>query len=615
MPTTIAYAGDEITLPDWPGTEHEGSHFILEEPIAGRSSIGYGRASQNHKQGQGFQDSADEQAHQYTLFCHRFRTIDRGVYLDPSASAGISATKAREYFGQALDRIRDDPGIDVLWAMTSSRLGRGQIRFEDFMTTLMTRGILLAVGDSLYNPACEDDEIKLFSMYSSDRTGTHPGKKASKRGLARALREGRPLGRPPYGLRRDRNQVPPWDVPDTDRPDGQPDPADVVTEIFQRIIAGDRGSVIAADLEARQVLMPWAAAGLSYAKARRGPFAWSGTAVEKIAANPAYAALRQTRGRVLGQADGGLLGQPHGRILDDVEPHIKALISKDDYWLARQAMASRRKVRDRPPRRPEPSMLAGTARAACGGPLSTGGGTGRYSCNWDACASIRLSNPLTAGQLAAPGEEDAARAAKANAEVARLQAEIDQLNAMRRRPGAANHPALVESIMLLEHEQDEALQQAESARMPRWLDDLLGPDAGEKWHKISPQDKRRAVSRIITVTLLPTPEGWPRNLGLQAGLPARVRLACKIPGTTTWPEPAGQQPWVPASAERGSRIAAWLAEQDGPRPMAQIAAGTGMPVWMAQRAVRPLMEDGQLARKRGTGEHWNTWYYQVREGR
>jgi hypothetical protein len=43
--------------------------------------------------------------------------------------------------------------------------------------------------------------------------------------------------------------------------------------------------------------------------------------------------------------------------------------------------------------------------------------------------------------------------------------------------------------------------------------------------------------------------------------------------------------------------------------MAQIAEALGMPSWMAQRAVRRLVTGGRVTRQRGTGEHWNTWFY------
>ena len=393
----------------------------------------------------------------------------------------------------------------------------------------------------------------------------------------------------------------------------------MVTEIFRRIIAWDRKSAIAADLEARRVFMPWAATGVSFHKDPRSPFAWSETTVAKIAANPVYAGMRASR----------------GQILEDVEARIKPLISQGTYWQAQQVTAARRTARTRPPRRPEPAMLAGGGGdcGVCGGPLTTGSSGERrdgtrdpkYTCGWKGCVSVRqalldqhvsqviiawLADPRTGLLLAAPGEDDTAEAEAARGEVARLQHQIDQLRELGETAPADYSPAeVVREITRLQRQQQAAEQRTGPSPVDPLLAAVLGPDAGRKWHETSPGDRRRLVTMIATVTLLPTPEGMPRNTRHSSVPPGRVRWAWKIPGTAV-PEPGGQQPWVPASAERASRITAWLADCGEPASMAQIAAGLSMPVYIAQRAMQQPLADGRVTRQRGRGEHWNTWYYQ-----
>jgi len=626
MTTRTYLAGRELVIPDWPGTSREGSHFMRGNLITGRHSIGYGRASHNPKQGQGVQDSANEQARLYRQFTRDWGTVDIGVHLDPSASAGITASQARENFARAMEQVRTDPRVDVVWVLTSSRMSRGDIPFDELISTLITRGVLLAIGDSIYNPASLiDRETKLFPMYANDRTSTVAPRIASRNGTGRARREGRPISRPPYGLHRDHEQKPPWDVPNYDRPDGQPaadSPAAVVREIFRRAEAGDTLSSIAADLEARQVLTPYAAAG-TRTKAS-GPFAWTEQSLRCILSNPAYYGKR--RYKIKNEPD--LVVKGH---------NIRPLITEAQYWSAQDAIKRRRTGRASAPRRPSASLLAGIAACGvCGTPLTTSSGEARadgsqsrtYTCRLRGHVSASqellddyvsgriiawLSDRGVAEQLAESSEDYRAEAELAMGEVARLQHQIDELRELgETNPAEYSPKETVREITRLQRRQQAAEQRARPPEIDPGLAAALGTDADARWDGLAPGKQRRLVSMIARVTLLRAP--WAG--GHRLSLAGRVGWAWKL--ATADGEPIGVpvddgQPWVRARQARGERIAAWLSEQDGPRTAAQISAGLGEHVSIVREAVLPLVRAGRLARHRGYSPAGgpNTFFYAV----
>jgi Recombinase len=625
MTTRTYLAGRQLVIPDWPGTGHEGSWFMRGDLVTGRHSIGYGRASHNPKQGQGIQDSSDEQGRQYREFVRSWGTVNVGLHLDPSASAGITASKARENFAAAMEQVRTDPRVEIVWVMTSSRMSRGDIPFDELIATLAGHGTLLAIGDSIYNPASDiDRETKLFPMYANDRTSTFAPRLASRRGAQRALREGRPTHRPPYGLRRDRNQVPPWDVPDHGHPDGQPapdSPAAVTWEIFTRLTAGDTASAIAADLEQRRVFTPYAAAGIASAKiAGDRRFAWTTAAVRHIAANPAYMGQRRSKGRVL----------------DDVKAHIEPLITEAQFWPAQQALA-RRTGRASPARRSSPSMLAATALCGvCGTPLTTSSSEPRrdgtrprvYTCRLRGHVSVGqgaldeyvsrkiiawLADPEMGRQLAEASEDVTAEALAAQGEVARLQHQIDQLRELQEAdPAGVSHAEVVRTISLLQREQQHAEQRARPPAIDPLLAAARGPDAGRRWDESGPQVQRSLVARIAEVTVHRGPVANGR-----CSLASRVGWRWKLVSPATGEPigmPAGEpQPHVSARQARGDRIVAWLAGQDGPRTVAQMSTALGEHPSVVREAAADLVKAGRVTRRIGLSEHGgpNTAFYRA----
>ncbi len=626
---TVTYAGQPVTLPDWPGDRLRGSDFMREH-IDGYGSLCYGRASHNPKAAQGITDSADSQAGQYRAWCKRWKTRDRGIFLDPNSSAGITAARARVNFAQAMDKIRADRKVRVLWVMTSSRMGRGDIPYSVMMHTLQEHGVLLAIGDQLYNPAELQDYGDLHQRFAADVNATFAPRIASKNGRADALDEGRPVQRWPYGLVRDRDRRPAMDVPDTDHPEGQPaldPPASVVREIFRRVAAGDTLNGIARDLEARQVFTPraaWCARARTPMPAR--PFAWTHVAVRHIAGSPVYIGKRRAGGEVR----------------EDIKANIEPLLAGEaGFWAAQRALGRRRGPGGgrQPPRN---SMLANVALCGeCGAPLTTSSSTRLrdgtparvYACRaryhvavsekWlDEYVSKRivawLASEKTEDQLAgSPDEDDRAEAEEAGADADRIQAEIEKLVAGLRKPmGRYAAEADRNRIAALEPQLEDALARAERPGLDSEVAGFLGPDAGEKWHDASPARRGRLVSRVARVTVGRLPAGAsPRwDPGVNA---ARVSVQWTMPDPKTGEPADGGLPAADAPASvtarqgRGERIAAWLADQPGPRTVAQIAAGLGEPVHNIQNVLR--QPGAQVTRERipGRGPGPNTWFYRA----
>ncbi len=644
MSTIIQYQGRKITAQDWPGKAQQGSTFLRD--IAGACSIGYGRCSSNPKASQGIQDSADAQAARYADFCRYWGTHDLGVFLDPNSSAGISAAKERENFAAAMAKIRDDKRVQILWVMTSSRFSRGDMPFDDLIIPLIEHGVLFAVGNTLYNPANRQDRNDMFAKYASDSTATEAGLVGSEGGKERALAEGRAVCRAPYGLFRDRNQIPVMDIPDIARPCTQdaPDvPAEVVAEIIRRVAAGDTVTGIALDLERRRVLTPRAARGHKLAGVGAGRdesggpdriYQWQGQTVRGIATNPVYIGLRRSK----------------GKILEGVKANVVPLVSEADFNAAQRALDGHGKPRG--VYSPRNMMLS--SAAFCGvcemplgsvgrAPSSGGQPTSRarrarrlYGCRIRGHASIRedwldeyvslaitdwLSSPAVMRELADRHEDVAAEAEAAEAEAMRLQ---DRIEAMRQQmadppPGFDDLEANLQ-IGALKRQREAALARSCPPMLDPLLAGALGDDAGVKWAGYSPAVRRRLVTMIAKVTLMPVPDGQPKRWGSSpATLPRRVRLKWKmhnpatgqlVTGGLEQSDPGPLPPYVPADVRRAGAVAAWLASQDGPRTVNQIAAGTGEHVVSLWRALDVLLDDGRAARQRDR----QAWRYRAADG-
>jgi len=625
----MRYASRTLEVPAWPGTEHRGSWYQRKDRITGRGSIGYGRASHNAKQAQGIQDSADEQADQYSEWCAEMGTSDLGVLLDPSASAGITAAKEREYFAKALEMIRTDSRVSVLWVMHSSRMSRGDISFDDLMAIYIECGILIAAGDDLFNPANLEDREALFQKFAADRGATVGPRVASRDGQRKAIREGRPMSTPAYGLRRDRNQVPAMDVPDDRAPDGQPAtdtmPA-VVRELFKRIAAGDTSSMIARDMEARGVLMPKAAKGYKPRKlgfsrdagrAEDGRFMWQSQCVESIIRNPTYIGKRTG-------ADGTLC-----------DVRAVPLVSETLWREANAHLDARRRTRAR--YSPRNLMLTGIAVCGvCGTPLqfkSSGrrkkdGVLGRfYGCGVRGHVAIEvgrldgyvsravvawLASPQVKAELSARHEEDAADAIAAETEVLRLSKLITELGEEIDNPPAGADKEDLADARRQRRGLRQQLADARKLAAPSSLDPLLmhalGPGAGERWGGYSPVIRRKLIAMIARITVRPVGRGH-GSLNVLPLSALRVGWEWKQRNPVTGSPVAGSSavaalvdgqegpcPYSTAVERLTLRMVEWLATQDTPCTARQVADALDLPKTTTHRALYAAVKDGLVGR-------------------
>jgi hypothetical protein len=641
--TTITYRGKKIAVPDWPGVKMQGGMFARD--IRDACSIGYGRCSSNPGASRGTEHSADTQEGKYGEFCRYWGTTNRGWHADPNSSAGISAEKERENFAAAMEKVRTDPSVKLVWVMTSSRFSRGDISFDDLIIPLIENGVLFAVGMSLYNPAEEEDRQKMLEMYTADSGATIAGKKGSSGGKDAALADGRAIAREPYGLTRDRNRKPVMDIPDETRPEGQPaadTPARVVREIFRRIADRDIPNSIALDFERRKVLIPRAARGHALRKVgaakdetggRERVYQWTGQTIRGIAANPVYIGLRRSV-----------------RLSEPVRANVVPLIAEDLFYAAQRALTEARTTRVR--HSPRNTMLSSAAFCGvCGMPLGSvgaaaafagrAGSRGRlYGCRLRGHASIRedyldqyvsqhiiawLLDPLADEQLHARREDDMDEIRRAEAEADRLQVDIDLLIERSRNPAPGFDVVYALDLMTtLRLQQAEARQVLERFRPPsvdKEIADLLGPGAEDKWFGLSNVRRRKIVMKVARVTLRPVPAGEPRRWAAGSRIASRIGWEWKLrnpatgllavggPATAAVASMADLPPYVPADEARAGRVAAWLAAQDGPRTVYEIADGMDEKVVNLWRALDVLLEDGRVVKEHGTPNRNNRWFY------
>jgi hypothetical protein len=636
MTTTIYLGSQKIPVPGWPGTQRRGSYWMRKQRTAGLYSIGYGRASYNPKAAHGIQDSADEQAALYLKWVEDFETIDiaDGALLDPSASAGISARQEREYFAKALEIIRSNPRVQIFWVLTSSRIDRGSGGFYKLAAASAEHGVLWAVGDSIYNPANRQDYYELFGKHAADVMAPAAAVEAAAEGRARALRDGRAHGRPPYGLRRRRtgdslrNRAPGVDVPDDRQPPGQPapdTPEQVVKEIFARAEAGETMMAIATGLERRRVYVP-VAAGKAFAgtlpeqASDAWLFGWRHSTLHYITENPAYAGLRRS----------------NGKIHDDVQANIEPLISPAQFEAARRSIDSRRTGKGRAPRRSEATMLARVALCGvCGTPLSPssrglhkdGSRARTYACHHHAHVTIiqdRLDEyvarkviawltiwPEARESLADHSDDLRAEKELAESEVARLQGKINRLWESFDTDGSdLDEVDVLRRIKKLKGDMEIARERAERATgVSQEITEASGPDAGVRWHGCGPLKQRLLISQIVQVTVHRSPRAGSPTLAGRVSLAWKLAPLASEPG---WMPGDAEDPWVPSRRRRARRVAAWLADQDGPRSALRIAAGLGEDVRIIRETATAMAEAGQLAREKGPSERGgpHTWHYE-----
>jgi site-specific DNA recombinase len=323
------------------------------------------------------------------------------------------------------------------------------------------------------------------------------GERVARAALQRA-QEGRANGPVAYGWRRE------YDTDDagrilTFRDVENPDEANIVREIVDRLLAGDTIRGIADDLEARSVPVP----------SRRPDVRWRHTTVRKLARRPANVALRVHKGATYPAA--------WPPIVDEDKHHrVAALLTAPRRRTSRDA--SRR------------HLLTYGDRFECGvchGPLrstskrSAGKTYELYACDETGCVGRsrdkvddlvrdvvleRLSRPDAAGLFA--GDDEAAQDALERAETlrARLNVAADQY-----AEGGIDGEQLARITAKLRPDLEAAEEEARRHRppaVPDEVDELTGDRARDVWDNMDVV-RQRAVLEVLglRVRIMPTRQG------------------------------------------------------------------------------------------------------------
>lgn len=254
----------------------------------------YLRVSQDRS---GIGKSPVQQHDEMAVECDRRRWRLHPVpYRDDNRSASRYARKPREAFLELMDDLRADAfDADALGIWESSRGSRRTSEWLELIDLCMERGVLIWVltHGRVYDPANARDRRSLRedasdAEYESDKTSER-----LKRDVRANAEKGRPHGKQIYGYRRiydseTRNLI--EVVP-------HPEQAPIVIEAARRVLAGETFYMIAKDFNRRDL----APRRKAY-RATRKNLGWTSVAIKQMLSTPAYAALRQHRGEIIGPA-------------------------------------------------------------------------------------------------------------------------------------------------------------------------------------------------------------------------------------------------------------------------------------------------------------------------
>jgi site-specific DNA recombinase len=435
------------------------------------------------------------------------------VFRDNDRSASRYASKVREEYADLLAHLdTGDVGILILWE--SSRGGRELEGWAGLLNLCRRRGVRIHVVShrrtyDLDNPrdwrTLAEDGVD--SAYESEKT-----RERVLRDVRANAEKGRPHGKLLYGYRRvydDRGGY--------IRQEPHPEQAPVVQEAAQRVRAGESMYAIARDFQARGIPTP------------RGGKGWRPEQIPRLVTNPGYVAKRVHQGAVIGDAD------------------WPALLSDEIYadCVSRLRDPARRTVRDN---RAKHLLTGVTFCAHCDGrmfvqkaPRATDPTHTDLTCRSNFCTSVkerpveefvsnlvlaRLSQPDFLDLYAVPGIDGAAVARRQAQE---LRARLDGFYASAAEGGIS--PAALASIeaRLLPQIQD-AENRSTAVAVPTVLRDAAGPQAAERWSRLSLDQRRTVVRLLVEVRVSRT------GRGRRYFDPARLEQSRWVGDTRTWGE-------------------------------------------------------------------------------
>jgi DNA invertase Pin-like site-specific DNA recombinase len=412
-------------------------------------------------------------------------------YRDASVSASRYSRKVRDGFDALIEDLeRDRFGAQVLMMWESSRGSRRVGEWVDLLELCEQRSVCIFVTTHgrCYDPSNGRDRRSLLedavdSEYESSKISAR-----GRRAAAASAALGRPHGRIPYGYRRVFD-------PQTRTLLGQePEPgeAEVVAELYRRLLQGHSMRAIAKDFQARGI------------RTRSGRV-WRGESLRPLALRPVYAALRAHAP--------GRRGGPEKIDLNNLsEGQWPPLVSRGEWWAVQRLLRAPERKTSRTGRAKH--LLSRIARCGvCGGVLSVANRDGGlYVCLRKGCVRItqsdldELAEQVMLAYLARSDvietlrrgdDQESHELSQAQDQLAAVRARHDQL-ADAVAAGTASVAALVRAEPTLLAEIKKWETRVRELSTPSVLRGLIEPgtDVAQRW-ATAPISTRREIARIL----------------------------------------------------------------------------------------------------------------------
>ncbi|HEX6758633.1 MAG TPA: recombinase family protein [Propionibacteriaceae bacterium] len=428
-------------------------------------------------------------------------------YIEPgSRSASRFATKDREEFDRLVADI-EAGRLDAIWFWEQSRSSRRLGVFAELRDSCRQMGVLWVERDRVVDPNDNSDMLSagfkaLISEQESEMTSLRV-----ERGKKSSAYAGRRAGRPPYGYK---TVYDPdgrtHDEPNLFDGDGVPvgdSPADVVREIYARILAGHSITNIRHDLNDRGI------------RTTAG-YPWANSKIRGIATNPTYI------GKRVHQVGDGIRQTDRVKmILDGVETEWPPLVDDETFWAVHRILDDPARKTTRSGPRTGIYLLSSVARCGeCGSKLAvkkTPVNNRRtefkksYSCRDRVCVGIGmdllddyvekvmvrwLSDPEVVADLTRV--EDSGAAALARGDLERLRAELEDLY-RDARAGRVSAMIATTTETGLKERIHEAEQQIQAATLPPVLRGRIGPQARGGWEALDLEVKRQIIRVVADI--------------------------------------------------------------------------------------------------------------------
>ncbi|WP_405654763.1 recombinase family protein [Streptomyces sp. NBC_00019] len=216
---------------------------------------------------------------------------------DEDCSASRFALKDREAFG-VLGRLVKEGRVTLIAAWEMSRFERVTADWLELLDACARVGVRLWYSGQIIDPSAPGDLRRAVTDGEAAEREAECVSQRVRRGLRCAAEEGRPHGRPPYGMRKgdpDGSNRPTWVIDHTPVTPAGDTPCTIVREVIARIAEGEPINRIKNDLDKRGVPTPGG---------RRGATGtWSRQSLRDMAFNIAY--IGQVERNLIDATSGG----------------------------------------------------------------------------------------------------------------------------------------------------------------------------------------------------------------------------------------------------------------------------------------------------------------------